>query len=217
MVDLMLMYLLVKCLVFLFYELRIKLIFKKHGVNDELIDMLKESVLKAKNPAKKAALMLRVAGFYGEGEFYDECYESLGYIDFNLLNNIGKMQYYNIYIYANTLQGNISVAEQLCRQGSFFINNEMIPAKLRAPVWHTIAVLEYAKGEYQNCENLLMQAMNSSKSRLLICDCNLYLGLCYLQTGRKEMASACADNAKKQVSSLYQRENLEKLKKLIEK
>ena len=63
----------------------------------------------------------------------------------------------------------------------------------------------------------LTKAALNAPTKQAKADCFLYLGLCYLKTGRKEYAKAAAIEASWQVRTIYQKENLKKLMKLVEK
>ena len=114
------------------------------------------------------------------------------------------------------MQGNIDGADEVLKNAKANFERARL-REYNMPVLHTLGVYEYAKGNFAQAETLLMQAKNNAPTKQAMADCCLYLGLCYLKTGRKEYAKAAAEEAAGQVRTVYQKENLKKLMKLVEK
>lgn len=186
------------------------------GVTPQLLSVLRSRADKASSPAAKGAAQLDLAAYLVEGEFYEQAFQVLSSVDFTKLTHIVQEEYYNIYVYANLMMGDIDAAERIYSEASRYFER----ARLRrnnSPVLHTIAVLQYARGNYVQAETLLIQAKNSAASKSSLCCCDLYLGLCYLKTGRPEYAKRAAIAASKNISTVYQKSDLEKLMRLVEK
>lgn len=195
--------------------IKIRRIMSEQGVTPELLLILKKRVDRSKTPYLKAANSITLASYLIMGEYFDECYKILREIKFENLSDVYQEEYFNVYVYANLMQGNVYAAEDIYKNSQSYFER----AKLReqnSPVLHTLGTLEYAKGNYALAEELLMQAKKAAFSKQNKCECNLYLGLCYLKTDRIKLAKAAACEASKQTCTIYQRRNLEKLMKLVE-
>ncbi|WP_164489114.1 hypothetical protein [Ruminococcus sp. Marseille-P6503] len=195
---------------------RIAHIMETDGATLQLYAMLKNQADNARGAKAKATALLTFASYLTEGGHYKECYEILEKISLENLSPFYQDEYFNVYLYARLLDGDMDGAGEIYEKAS----SNFERARLREynmPVLHTLGVYEYAKGNYTQAEALLLQAKNSAPTKQAKADCSLYLGLCYLKTGRKEYAKAAALEAAGQVKTVYQKNNLKKLMKLVEK
>ncbi len=194
---------------------RIHSIMAEEGVTPELLSMLKNQADKAKDSATSGMANLMLASYLVEGGYFRQCFEILEKIDREALPARYQEEYFNVYVYANLMMGDIETADGIYKANKSYFERAML-RESNMPVLHTLGVLEYAKGNYIKAENLLMQAKNNSQTKQGRCECNLYLGLCYLKTDRADYARLAVIEASKQASTVYQRRDLEKLKKLVE-
>lgn len=195
---------------------KVRRIMSQQGVTPELLLMLKKRVDNAKRADIKSYRMLILASYLTEGGYYSECFDLLREIRPENLSKQVCEEYFNIWVYSKLMQGDITAADAIYNKYKAYFDR----ARMRdgnMPVLHTLGVLQYAKGDYTQAESFLVQAKNAAASKQSACECNLYLGLCYLKTGRAHYAKAAAAEAAKQAVTVYQRENLAKLVKLTEK
>lgn len=195
---------------------RISHMMETDGATPQLYAILKNQADKARGTKAKAIALLNLASYLTEGGHYKECYEILEKIPIADLSPFYQDEYYNVYLYAKLLDGDIDGAEEIYAKALSNFDRARL-REYNMPVLHTLGVYEYAKGNYTQAETLLMQAKNNAQTKQEKADCSLYLGLCYLKTGRKEYAKAAALEASGQVKTIYQKENLTKLMKLVEK
>lgn len=195
---------------------KVRRIMSEQGVTPQLLALLKKRADTAKKASVKNHRKLILASYLTDGGYFPQCFDILREIRPETLSKRSCEEYFNIWVYAKLMEGDITAAEAIYNKYRPVFDR----ARLRdgnMPVLHTIGVLEYAKGNYTQAETILVQAKNSASSKQGKCECNLYLGLCYLKTGRPQYAKAAAAEAAKQASTFYQRENLVKLMKLTEK
>ena len=195
---------------------RISVIMESEGATPQLYAMLKNQADRARGEKAKAMSLLTLASYLAEGGHYSECYEVLDKIKTEKLNPFYQDEYHNVRLYANLMQGNIDGADEVLKNAKANFERARL-REYNMPVLRTLGVYEYAKGNFAQAETLLMQAKNNAPTKQAMADCCLYLGLCYLKTGRKEYAKAAAEEAAGQVRTVYQKENLKKLMKLVEK
>ena len=84
------------------------------------------------------------------------------------------------------------------------------------PVLHTLGALEYAEGDYLRAENYFTQALAYAVGKAARCDCEMFLSLCYLKTGRLQYAVRAAKTAAKDAATVYQRRSIEGLRAQLE-
>ncbi len=195
---------------------RIRKIMYEQGVTEEVVSILSAQIEKHSNPVIKDQNRIVLASYLAEGGMFKQCFEVLSQIDASLLSHRWQEEYYNVYVYANLIMGDIDTARQIYQSSKEIFDR----ARLRpdcSSIMHTVGVMEYAVGNYAQAESLFIQAKNRSSDKSGRCECDLYLGLCYLRTDRPDYARLAAEEAAACVTTIYQRQNLEKLKKHIEK
>ena len=186
----------------------------EHGYSDEYYQM----VIKLLGGTDKLnnSKRLSLAAAYSEGERCDKCTEMLKTIDFSALNSAEQNEYFNIMLYNSLLKGDIERTKTIY-QRSFYYFERALFSKNSSHIMHTLGVYFYAVGELAKAENYFVSARVRTNDLSLKGDCNLYLGLCYLKTNRREYAKQCAIDASKEISGQSQKINLRKLMILIEK
>ncbi len=195
---------------------RVSHIMETDGATMEIYALLTNRVDKARGAKARAMAQLSLASYLTEGGHYKECYQVLSQIDVEDLSPFYQDEYYNVQLYARLLDGDIDGADEILSNASFNFERAS-QREHNMPVLHTLGVYQYAKGNFSQAEELLTKAALNAPTKQAKADCFLYLGLCYLKTGRKEYAKAAAIEASGQVRTIYQKENLKKLMKLVEK
>ena len=195
---------------------RVRRIMFEQGVTPELLGIMLRRVGRAKTPAQKAECQLDLASFLSEGCCYERSFEVLGMIDLRDLSESSKEEYFNIYVYTNLMAGDVAAAREIYRSAKYFFDR----ARMRhsaMPVLHTLGALEYAEGDYVRAENYFTQALAYAVGKAARCDCELFLALCYMKTGRLQYAVKAAKTAARDASTVYQRRNTEGLRAQLEK
>ena len=194
---------------------RIRRIMYEQGVTPELLGIMLRRVTKAKTPALKAEAQLDLASYLSEGCCFERSFEILGQIDPRELSESSKEEYFNIYVYTNLMAGDIKAARDIYDSAKYYFDR----ARLRnsaMPVLHTLGALEYAGGDYVRAENYFTQALAYAVGKAARCDCEMFLSLCYLKTGRLQYAVSAARSAAADASTVYQRRSIEGLRAQIE-
>ncbi|MGN0594921.1 MAG: tetratricopeptide repeat protein, partial [Hominimerdicola sp.] len=187
---------------------------EKNGFCDEYYKKVKQYLgTKGKLSASK---LLYLASAYAEGERYEECADTLKRIRFSHLNSSQQNEYFNIMLYNSLLKGDIEASEKIYISSMHYFERAML-GKNSAHIKHTLGLFYYAKGELAKAENYFINAKATTKNKSLAGDCDLYLGLCYLKTNRREYAKQCAVEASKEITEYSQKINLRKLMILVEK
>ena len=144
---------------------------------------------------------------------YEQCCAELDSIDFTALTPSEEEEYFNMLIYCLLMQGERERAVEtylLC--GHYF--KRALARSGTQHIRHTVAMIYYAVGEYDKAERLLIEARMVNDKELR-CDCDLYLALCFLRTGRLDAAKNAVISAASGVSTKRQQEELEHLKKAV--
>lgn len=194
---------------------RIARILKDEGVTPELLYRIVRRVNRARTPVRKASEQLTLASFLSEGGYYDRCFETLREIDFGSLNESCREEYFNIYVYTNLMAGDTSAAERICETAMPYFERAQIRS-YPMPVLHTMGVLRYAKQDYPGAEEYFSRALAAARGSFSKCECQIYLSLCYLNTGRLNHAVYFAKAARANISTVYQRMAVENVRERIE-
>jgi len=190
-------------------------ILNDEGVTPELLWHINRRVEKARNPVRKASEQLTLASFLSEGGYFDRCFETLREIDFASLNEGCREEYFNIYVYSNLMAGDVSAAERIYETSKPYFERAR-EKSYSMPVLHTMGVLEYAKHNYVTAENYFIQALSASRGSFSLCECQIYLSLCYINMGKLGHAAYFAKCARANISTFYQRRTLENVRMQIE-
>lgn len=185
------------------------------GVTPQLLWYITRRVKKAKTPVRKASEQLTLASFLSEGGYFDRCFETLREIDFSSLNEGCREEYFNIYVYSNLMAGDVAAAERIFEVSKPYFDRAQ-EKSYSMPVLHTMGVLEYAKQNYVTAENYFIQALSASRGSFSLCECQIYLSLCYINMGKLGHAAYYARCARSNISTFYQRRTLENVRMQIE-
>lgn len=194
---------------------RIKKIMHDQGITPELLGIIKRRADNSRTPEQKAEMQLVLASFLSEGSCFERCFEVLGEIDLRDLCESSKEEYFNIYVYTNLMAGDITAARDIYDSARIFFDRART-RRSAMPVLHTLGALEYAKGCYSSAENYFTQAMAYATGKAARCDCEMFLSLCYMQTGRLSYAVNAAKTAARDAVTVYQRRSIEGLRAQLE-
>lgn len=151
------------------------------------------------------------------GRHYDEAFAELEKISPETLSDEELAYYFNALIYFSLLCGNTEQAERYYAVSADCLERYKHKKATGGAILRTLAVLEYARGNFTAAESQLSYVKYNAKSRGIQITCDLYLGLIYLHTGRREHAKHAALEALPQVTTPRQKEDLAKLMKLVER
>lgn len=193
---------------------RLDRLYEKLGTSDSYYEQLTKTLSGRKGISDEGLLSL--ASAYLSGERYEECYGTLEKISFDKLSAAGQSNYFNILLYGKLMEGDVKAANEIYRSSRHYFDRSLTMRR-HGHILHTLGVLEYANGRYAKAEGYFNTAKGESgRDVSLLCDCDLYLGLCYLKTGRTEYARQAAIRAAGETDDCRQEENLKKLMKLVE-
>ena len=190
-------------------------ILTEEGVTPELLRIVQESIRDSESEEETAASKLTMASILSEGGFYDRCFETLAEVDFHSLSQAGQEEYFNIYVYTNLMLGDTAAARAIYDRTSMFFDRARMRRRSMA-VLHTLGVLSYAEGDIAEAENYFMQARAASKDKASLCDCEMFLSLCYMKEGRAPQAASAARAAASHAVTFYQKRNVEGLRAKLE-
>ena len=194
---------------------RMRKIMFEHGVTPELLSIMKRRVDSSKTPEQKAENQLILASYLSEGCCYERAFEVLAEIDPRRLSFPSREEHFNIYVYTNLMAGDIKAAREIYNASRYFFDY----ARMRSsamPVLHTMGALEYAEGNYIKAENFFTQALAYAVGKAAKCDCEMFLALCYMKTGRLNYAVNAAKTAAGDAQTVYQRRSIEGLRAQLE-
>lgn len=126
-----------------------------------------------------------------------------------------KQVYYNTLLYAAVCTGERETAEDIYKMASPWLYTAS-SGTLSASVKQTLGCYEYLQGNLKRAEALFMQALDSKPSDDVICELKMALTLCYLDTGRLEMAKEQADSAAQFAATVPLKEKLGRTRELAE-
>ncbi|MBR4554460.1 MAG: tetratricopeptide repeat protein [Ruminococcus sp.] len=194
---------------------KIRRIMRVQGVTPEVLHILRSRVDKARSDEDRDEGRLILASFLSEGCCYERCFEVLREIDVSNLSDPAKEEYFNVYVYTNLMIGDVEAAQGIYDRAAGFFDRAR-RRRSAMPVLHTMGALEYAKGNYKEAEDCFTQAMAYAVGKSSRCECEMFLSLCYLKTGRLIHAANAARAAARDSVTVYQRRSIEGLRAQIE-
>lgn len=99
-----------------------------------------------------------------------------------------KLMYYNNIIYAYLMVNDIVNAQTAFDAGKKIIMKFKNNKNFNTALSHTLAILEYSKGNYRDAENLIAFSLTSTNSKDAIDELNLLKTKIYLKTSRNNEA-----------------------------
>ena len=185
------------------------------GYSDEYFSKLNKIVDKSKNQNKVFA-MLSLAGELSDAGRSKEAIKVLKKIDLSYASDEIIAEYYNAYIYILTLGGDLENAETAYGAGKILLDKIKNKKSNSGTIFHTLGVLEYAKGNIVKAENYFISAKMYTKMQEVENTCNMYLALIYLKTGRREYAKKITVDTIPYIENPRQKQDMIKLMKLVE-
>jgi len=195
-------------------DARISRILSEEGVTPEVLRYSLRKVESAEDRYEKAEAQLALASCLSEGGYYDRCFETLAEISFADLSETAREEYFNIYVYTNLFLGDLTAAQEIYERTYMFFDRAKQRCRPMA-VLHTLGVLEYAKANYILAESYFLQAKAAANDRMSLCECEMFLSLCYMNTNRPEKAVSAAKEAAALSSTVYQRRYIEGLRRSL--
>ena len=153
--------------------------------------------------------LLRASALLGCG-CYDECLGELEGIDLAYLSAEDEEEYFNMLIYCRLMQGEKETALRLyLLSGHYF--RRALGRRGTSHIRHTVGMIYYTVGEYDKALKLFEESKKDADCALL-CECDLWSGLCFLKLGSGQQALDCAKRAAENVSDARQQKSLIHLK-----
>lgn len=150
-----------------------------------------------------------------DGGHTDEGLEILEKLNVDKLDSGHKRVYYNTLLYAAVAEGDLAAADGIFEKAQPWLYTAS-SKNIAASVRHTLGCYEYLRGNLKRAEAIFMQALDSKPAADVICEIKMSLALCYLDTGRLELAKEQADSAAQYAATLPLKEKLERTRELSE-
>ncbi len=189
---------------------------KLEGFSQAYFTELNRQISSTKNRVMKNYKTMVLADSYGEIRDYKKAFEVLRTLNVNKLSDRLKALYYNSAIYFYLMVDDVNSACFAAEQGKDYIEKFRYGSEFGSAITHTLATLEYAQGNLQKAENMLMLAKSNSSHNHSIVSCDLLLGKIYLKTDRKQYAHNLVLQDLRIVETQRQKEDLAELMKEIE-
>lgn len=189
---------------------------KLEGFSPAYFNELNRQISSTKNRVLKNYKTMVLADSYGEIRDYKKAFEILRTLNVNKLNDRLKALYFNSAVYFYLMVNDVKSACFAAEQGRDFIDKFRYSSYFGSAITHTLAALEYAQGNLQKAESMLMLAKSNTSHNHSIISCDLLLGKIYLKTNRKQYAYNLVLQDLRIVESQRQKEDLTALMKEIE-
>jgi tetratricopeptide (TPR) repeat protein len=161
------------------------------------------------------AARLTLAESLIDGGHTEEGLEILEKLEVNDLDRGQKQIYYNTLLYAAVAGGDREAADRIFEKAQPWLYTASSKA-ISASVKHTLGCYEYLCGNIKRAEALFMQALDSKPAADVICEVKMALTLCYLDTGRLELAREQADSAAQYAGTVPLQQKLDRTRRLSE-
>lgn len=189
--------------------------YDEQGASDEYFARLEKYLTRKSDEAQSG--LLKLAGAYAANDRLEDCFSTLERMDISQLSAIEQGDYFNMLVFGKLMAGEFQQAQTIYDMSRHYFHRALKQRKC-GYILHTLGVLEYARGEYGRAETYFQRAyVCHGAGEMLKCECDLYLGLCELRFGRKELAKAHCECAAGEVSDEKQQAELEKLMALVER
>lgn len=179
----------------------------ENGINDDAYKKI-QSFLGIKNDSVGSE-NLKLAAVCSEHGDFEKCRKTLEKTDFENLEAFEQDEYFNILLYGALLDENIMLANDIYRKSKLYFDRSLLKGR-NGNVLHTIGLLCYKNGAYNQAESIFFKA-RLEKDKSLRCECDLCLGKLYLDTGRKEFAKRVCYNTADEICTQKQAERLRQL------
>ncbi len=191
-------------------------IFKEHGDSREYINELERQIASEKFALKKARLQLLLANNYEQQRDYEKVFETVKSIDVENLTNSMKAKFYSDIVYYYVMTNQLDNAKYVLKLSEKYIEKYYCRGEYASSICNNLGVFEYSQGNLIKAETNFLYAKGYAKSQRDKINADLYLGLIYVNTNRKEYArDIVLDNIKK-VRNKRHKEDMTKLINRIE-
>lgn len=156
--------------------------------------------------------LLRASALLSCG-LYEECCETLRRIDLRELSSADEEEYFNMLIYCRLMQGERKLAVRLYLECGHYFNRALL-RNGTSHIRHTVGMIYYTVGEYDKALKLFEESKKQADESL-ICECDLWEGLCWVRLGNAESACDCAVRASENISDSGQEQSLKHLVRAV--
>ena len=184
---------------------------KEKGADEESLKELNEAI-KRLEKNKSVSDLLRASALLSCG-LYEECCEILQRIGLRELSSVDEEEYFNMLIYCRLMQGERELAVKLYLECGHYFNRALL-RRGTSHIRHTVGMIYYTVGEYDKALKLFEESKKEADESLL-CECDLWEGLCWVRLGNAESARDCAVRASENVSDKRQEKSLEHLMRAV--
>ena len=178
---------------------------RENGADEDNLREL-DRALKRLEKNKEVQKLLRASALLGCG-LYDECCETLRHIDLSGLTSADEEEYFNMLIYCRLMQGERELAVKLYLECGHYFKRALSRRTGTSHIRHTVGMIYYTVGEYGKALKLFEESKQNADDNLL-CECDLWEGLCYLRLGRAEDARDAAVRASCRIGDSRQEKSL---------
>ncbi|MFT3951528.1 MAG: hypothetical protein QM689_06205 [Oscillospiraceae bacterium] len=189
----------------------------QNGYSDAYYQICREQYAIATKPLHKALYQIAYADRLAEGQRYDDAFAAFDSVDLSQLPPRYCALFFNDRLWITLQAGRVDEAQRL-----YAISREILskpqPGTVGISIRHTLAVFELHRGNYAFAESELLAVKYATPvtNETLHMHCNLYLGLIYLRTNRKEYAREIAQQTIPLVRTPRDKDDLAKLLKLVD-
>lgn len=190
------------------------------GYTDDVIEYYQKLADRAKNTDAKIEAQLMLASCYAEALRYDDAFSVLHDVELESVDSdVTRAAYFNTAVYIYLMADDFATAEKLYVSGKALLDKYCLSERrgeFAAEISHTMAVMEYARGNIYKAEAMLHEIQEASHSDRILSACGIYLIMIYLATDRTEEAKVTAENIFPLISCRRDKEALLRLMHCIE-
>lgn len=192
----------------------------QNGYSDDVIAYYEKQARRSRNSEVKLESTLMLASCYAEALRYDEAFEALAKVELaDITHDALRAAYFNTAVYIYLMAGDFASAERLYICGKALLDkyaSGKYGSEFGAEISHTIAAMEFARGNIYQAELMLGEIKNMVHSDKVSSACDIYLIMIYLATDRLEEAKATAEAAFPFVSCYRDKQTMLRLMRCIE-
>lgn len=190
------------------------------GYTDDVIKYYQKLADRAKNTDTKIEALLMLASCYAEALRYDDAFDVLHSVELQSVDSeVTRAAYFNTAVYIYLISGDFATAEKLYVSGKALLDKYCLGERrgeFAAEISHTMAAMEYARGNIYKAETMFDEIKSASHSDRIVSACGIYLIMIYLATDRPEEAKITAENIFPLISCRRDKESLLRLMRCIE-
>ncbi len=183
----------------------------ENGYTEDFFKYYENKVARARSQRSRSRANIRLTGCYCQAGRYCDAVDALCKVDLSSLSEIGRADYYNTALYTALMSGDRECAEKIYISGKPLFDKYDSP-----PIYHTLAVLEYMRGNLEHSEEMLLDVKCATSDAAINSECNIYLILIFLKTDRLAEAKALAEQTAPLVCTYQCKQQLLRLMSCIE-